>query len=51
VRCGDTTVVASPGSYFVLPAGVKHTFRVTGPHPARMLLIHAATTFSTSSKR
>ena len=45
IRCGDKTIVARPGSYVVLPAGVKHTFRVTSGHPARILLIHAAADF------
>jgi quercetin dioxygenase-like cupin family protein len=40
VRCGERTLTARPGDYVVLPAGVEHTFRVTGPGPARMLLIH-----------
>jgi glyoxylase I family protein len=37
---GDQTVVTRPGSYAVVPAGSDHTFRVTGPAPARMLLVH-----------
>ena len=41
VRCGASTFRAGPGAYVVLPAGVEHTFRVTGPVPARMLLVHA----------
>lgn len=45
VRCGDRRVVARPGSYVVLPAGVEHTFRVTSDVPARMLLVHAADDF------
>lgn len=45
VRCGEKTVIARPDSYVVLPAGVKHTFRVTSEQPARMLLIHAAADF------
>ena len=45
VRCGERTIVARAGSYVVLPAGVKHTFRVTSAKPARMLLIHAAADF------
>ena len=45
VRCGEDTVIASPGTYVVLPHGVPHTFRVTSRTPARMLLIHADDSF------
>ena len=45
VRCGDKTILARPGGYVVLPAGVKHTLRVTSADPARMLLIHAEDDF------
>lgn len=45
VRCGDQRIVAHPGSYVVLPAGIEHTFRVTSAVPARMLLVHAADDF------
>lgn len=45
VRCGDRRIIARPGSYVVLPAGVEHTFRVTSAVPARMLLVHAADDF------
>jgi len=45
VRCGDRRIVAHPGSYVVLPAGIEHTFRVTSTTPARMLLVHAADDF------
>lgn len=37
---GDQTTIAHPGSYAVVPAGSDHTFRVTSPTPARMLLVH-----------
>jgi quercetin dioxygenase-like cupin family protein/catechol 2,3-dioxygenase-like lactoylglutathione lyase family enzyme len=37
---GVDTVVARPGTYAVVPVGSDHTFRVTSPGPARMLLIH-----------
>jgi mannose-6-phosphate isomerase-like protein (cupin superfamily)/catechol 2,3-dioxygenase-like lactoylglutathione lyase family enzyme len=40
VRCGEQTVVARPGSYVCVPAGVEHTFRVTSRVPARMLQVH-----------
>jgi quercetin dioxygenase-like cupin family protein/catechol 2,3-dioxygenase-like lactoylglutathione lyase family enzyme len=45
VRCGEQTLVARPGSYIVMPAGVEHTFRVTSPRPARLLLVHADDSF------
>ncbi|HAM03436.1 MAG TPA: hypothetical protein DCQ30_14610 [Acidimicrobiaceae bacterium] len=45
VRCGEQTVLARPGSYLVLPHGVEHTFRVTSPVPARLLLVHADDSF------
>jgi quercetin dioxygenase-like cupin family protein len=45
VRCGTQTIVARPGVYVVLPAGVEHTFRVTSGVPARMLLVHADDSF------
>jgi mannose-6-phosphate isomerase-like protein (cupin superfamily)/catechol 2,3-dioxygenase-like lactoylglutathione lyase family enzyme len=45
VRCGDETIVAKPGTYVVVPLGVEHTFRVTSPEPARMLLVHADDSF------
>lgn len=44
-RCGDRQFVARPGSYVVMPAGIEHTFRVTSPGPARMLLVHAGDDF------
>jgi mannose-6-phosphate isomerase-like protein (cupin superfamily)/catechol 2,3-dioxygenase-like lactoylglutathione lyase family enzyme len=40
VRCGEQTIVARPGTYVCVPAGVAHTFRVTSPIPARMLQVH-----------
>ncbi|HKC28747.1 MAG TPA: cupin domain-containing protein, partial [Jatrophihabitans sp.] len=45
VRCGTQTIVARPGSYVSLPAGVEHTFRVTSLLPARLLLVHADDSF------
>lgn len=45
VRCGKETLVAKLGSYVVMPHGVEHTFRVTSPAPARMLLVHADDSF------
>ena len=45
VRCGQETAVVRPGGYVVMPRGVEHTFRVTSPTPARMLLVHADDSF------
>ncbi len=45
LRCGERVEVATSGSYVVLPHGVEHTFRVTSPTPARMLLIHGDDSF------
>lgn len=45
VRCGQQTIVAKPGTYVVVPRGAEHTFRVTSPGPARMLLVHADDSF------
>lgn len=45
IQCGDQRMVARPGSYVVLPAGIEHTFRVSSAVPARMLLVHAADDF------
>ena len=39
VVCGETDVVATPGTFAFLPRGVAHTFRVEGDEPARMLAI------------
>jgi mannose-6-phosphate isomerase-like protein (cupin superfamily)/catechol 2,3-dioxygenase-like lactoylglutathione lyase family enzyme len=40
VRSGDETVVARSGTYVVVPHGAEHTFRVTSPTPAKLLLVH-----------
>jgi len=45
VRCGEQTIVGKPGTYVVVPLGTEHTFRVTSPGPARLLLIHADDSF------
>jgi catechol 2,3-dioxygenase-like lactoylglutathione lyase family enzyme len=45
VRCGEATVLGRPGTYVAVPAGVEHTFRVTSPDPARLLLVHADDSF------
>src|SRR4051794_25172952 len=33
------TIVATPGDWVTLPRGSLHTFRSTGPTPARMLIL------------
>lgn len=40
VSVGEETAVARPGTYAVVPVGSDHTFRVTSPNPARILLVH-----------
>jgi quercetin dioxygenase-like cupin family protein/catechol 2,3-dioxygenase-like lactoylglutathione lyase family enzyme len=45
IRCGEQTRLAQPGTYVSMPHGVEHTFRVTSPVPARMLLVHADDSF------
>jgi len=45
VQCGDARFRAGPGDYVAMPSGVPHTFRVTSPEPARMLLIHGDDSF------
>jgi mannose-6-phosphate isomerase-like protein (cupin superfamily)/catechol 2,3-dioxygenase-like lactoylglutathione lyase family enzyme len=45
VRCGERTMTATAGTYVALPARVEHTFRVTSPVPARLLLVHADDSF------
>jgi quercetin dioxygenase-like cupin family protein len=45
VSCGGRSFTARPGAYVTLPAGVEHTFRVTGPEAAMMLLVHARDDF------
>lgn len=45
VRCGEQTVVGRAGTYITLPTGIEHTFRVTSPSPARLLLVHADDSF------
>ncbi|MGH9087095.1 MAG: cupin domain-containing protein [Acidimicrobiales bacterium] len=45
VRCEDQTVVGRPGTYVVVPTGTEHTFRVTSPGPARLLLVHGDDSF------
>ena len=38
-RVGDQEATAGPGSYFLKPRGVPHTFWNAGPEPARILEI------------
>ncbi len=45
LRCAEQTIVAKPGTYVVVPLNAEHTFRVTSPGPARMLLVHADDSF------
>ena len=45
VRCAEQTIVGKPGTYVVVPLGVEHTFRVTSPGPARLLLVHEDDSF------
>ncbi|MGH8995567.1 MAG: cupin domain-containing protein [Acidimicrobiales bacterium] len=45
VRCGEETILGRPGTYVAVPAGAEHTFRVTSPGPARLLLTHADDSF------
>jgi len=45
VRCGGRSLLAGPGDFVTLPAGVEHTFRVTSAEPATMLLVHARDDF------
>lgn len=39
MRVGDEVGVAGPGSYFLKPRGVPHTFWNPGPAPARLIEI------------
>lgn len=45
LRCGEQTVLGRPGTYIAVPARAEHTFRVTSPTPARLLLVHADDSF------
>ncbi|HJU47133.1 MAG TPA: cupin domain-containing protein [Gaiellaceae bacterium] len=38
---GETTVLGTPGTYVLSPAGLVHGFRNVGTVPARVLNIHA----------
>lgn len=39
IVCGDTDVIAGPGTFAYLPRGVPHTFWVQPPEPARLLAV------------
>jgi quercetin dioxygenase-like cupin family protein len=45
VQCGDARFRAGPGDYIAMPSGIPHTFRITSPEPAHMLLIHTDDSF------
>ncbi len=42
---GDEEVVATPGTFVLVPPGVEHGFRNDGDVPVRMLNIHAPAGF------
>jgi mannose-6-phosphate isomerase-like protein (cupin superfamily) len=42
---GDEVVAAPPGTFVLVPPGVRHGFRNDGPEPVRMLNIHAPAGF------
>jgi mannose-6-phosphate isomerase-like protein (cupin superfamily) len=42
---GDDEVVASAGTFVLVPPGVEHTFRNDTDHPVRMLNVHAPAGF------
>ncbi len=44
---GDETLEASEGDIVVVPPGVPHKFRNTGPGPSKLVCIHASPTFTT----
>ena len=41
----DEEAVAPPGTFVLVPPGVRHGFRNPGPGPARMLNVHAPAGF------
>ena len=41
----DEEALASPGTFVLVPPGVRHGFRNPGPAPVRMLNIHAPAGF------
>ena len=42
---GDETVVATPGTFVLVPPGVEHGFRNDGQVPVRMVNVHAPAGF------
>ena len=42
---GDETVVATPGTFVLVPPGVEHGFRNDGKVPVRMVNVHAPAGF------
>jgi mannose-6-phosphate isomerase-like protein (cupin superfamily) len=42
---GDEEAVAPPGTFVLVPPGVRHGFRNPGPGPVRMFNIHAPAGF------
>ena len=42
---GDETVVATPGTFVLVPPGVEHGFRNDGQVPVRMVNVHARAGF------
>jgi mannose-6-phosphate isomerase-like protein (cupin superfamily) len=41
----DEEAVAPPGTFVLVPPGVRHGFRNAGPRPVRMLNVHAPAGF------
>jgi len=41
----DEEAVAPPGTFVLVPPGVRHGFRNPGPGPVRMLNVHAPAGF------
>lgn len=39
IHIGDEVIAAEAGSFCLVPRGTVHTFRSTGPRPARMLVV------------
>ena len=44
-RVEDDEVVASPGTFVLVPPGLQHTFRNDGDAPVRMVNVHAPAGF------
>jgi len=41
-RCGDSTTIATPGSFVFLPRGLQHTFRVTDDASRALIIFSPA---------